>query len=120
MPSQTPPNSNTKEPLCLQQTRFWFEGIVQDSALQELIGRYVGAVSQSDTAAGLVAVATVSLLASLLVLSSVVSVSRRRQLYEANLLHCLGARHQAIRQSMLLETGLLTVLATGFATDLGR
>ncbi|MGM0774847.1 MAG: FtsX-like permease family protein [Pseudomonadota bacterium] len=70
-------------------------------------------------AAGLAAVASVSLMASLLVLSSVVSVSRRRQLYEANLLHCLGARHQAIRQSMLLETGLLTLLATVFATALG-
>ena len=136
------------------QTRFWFEGILQDGALEGLIGRYVGAVYQSDAAAkesqqwlarnipnvitlrtadwletagdllnkaaaGLAAVATVSLLASLLVLSSVVSVSRRRQLYEANLLHCLGARHQAIRLSMLLETGLLTVLATVFATALG-
>jgi putative ABC transport system permease protein len=136
------------------QTRFWFEGILQNGALDPLIGRYVGAVYQSDAAAkesqqwlarnipnvitlrtadwletagsllnkaaaGLAAVATVSLLASLLVLSSVVSVSRRRQLYEANLLHCLGARHQAIRLSMLLETGLLTVLATIFATALG-
>ncbi|MGB1950062.1 MAG: ABC transporter permease [Marinobacter sp.] len=136
------------------QTRFWFEGILQDGALDGLISLYVGAVYQSDeaakesqqwlarnlpnvitlrtadwletagnllskAAAGLAAVATVSLLASLLVLSSVVSVSRRRQLYEANLLHCLGARHQAIRQSMLLETGLLTMLATVFATALG-
>ncbi|GAA3965655.1 ABC transporter permease [Allohahella marinimesophila] len=136
------------------QTRFWFEGILQDGALEGLIGRYVGAVYQSDpaakesqqwlarnfpnvitlrtadwletagdllnkAAAGLASVATVSLLASLLVLSSVVSVSRRRQLYEANLLHCLGARHQAIRLSMLLETGLLTLLATLFATALG-
>ncbi|MBS3805139.1 MAG: ABC transporter permease [Oleiphilaceae bacterium] len=136
------------------QTRFWFEGILQDGALDELISLYVGAVYQSDpaakesqqwlarnipniitlrtadwletagnllnkAAAGLAAVATVSLVASLLVLSSVVSVSRRRQLYEANLLHCLGARHQAIRLSMLLETGLLTLLATIFATALG-
>lgn len=136
------------------QTRFWFEGILQEGALDELIGRYVGAVYQTDAAAkqsqqwiaqnapnvitlrtadwletaggllnkaaaGLAAVASVSLLASLLVLSSVVSVSRRRQLYEANLLHCLGARHQAIQQSMLLETGLLTLLATLFATALG-
>ena len=136
------------------QTRFWFEGILQDGALDGSIGLYVGAVSQSDTAAkasqqwlasntpnvitlrtadwlatagdllnkaaaGVVAVATVSLMASLLVLSSVVSVSRRRQRYEANLLHCLGARHQAITRSMLLETGLLTFLATGFATALG-
>jgi len=136
------------------QTRFWFEGILQDGALEGLIGRYVGAVYQSDpaakasqqwlarnipnvitlrtadwletagallnkAAAGLAAVAGVSLMASLLVLSSVVSVSRRRQLYEANLLHCLGARHQAIRLSMLLETGLLTLLATVFATALG-
>ncbi|PXX91636.1 ABC transporter permease [Marinobacter vulgaris] len=136
------------------QTRFWFEGILQDGALDELINLYVGAVYQSDqaakesqqwlarnipnvitlrtadwletagdllnkAAAGLATVAAVSLMASLLVLSSVVSVSRRRQLYEANLLHCLGARHQAIRLSMLLETGLLTLLATVFATALG-
>jgi putative ABC transport system permease protein len=136
------------------QTRFWFEGILQDNALDGFIGRYVGAVYQSDpaakksqqwlarnipnvitlrtadwletagdllnkAAAGLASVAAVSLMASLLVLSSVVSVSRRRQLYEANLLHCLGARHRAIRLSMLLETGLLTFLATVFATALG-
>ena len=136
------------------QTRFWFEGILQEGALDELISLYVGAVYQSDeaakasqrwlsrnipnvitlrtadwletagdllnkAAAGLAAVATVSLIASLLVLSSVVSVSRRRQLYMANLLHCLGARHRAIRQSMLLETGLLTLLATVFAAGLG-
>ncbi|AOY87973.1 ABC transporter permease [Marinobacter salinus] len=136
------------------QTRFWFEGVLQEGALDELIRLHVGAVYQSDeaakqsqqwlarnipnvitlrtadwletagdllnkAAAGLAAVASVSLMASLLVLSSVVSVSRRRQLYEANLLHCLGARHQAIRQSMLLETGLLTFLATVFATALG-
>lgn len=136
------------------QTRFWFEGVLQQGALDGLITLYVGAVYQSDSAAkesqqwlannipnvitlrtadwletagdllnkaaaGLAAVASVSLLASLLVLSSVVSVSRRRQLYEANLLHCLGARHKAIRNSMLLETGLLTFLATVFATALG-
>ncbi|MEE3169290.1 MAG: FtsX-like permease family protein, partial [Pseudomonadota bacterium] len=73
----------------------------------------------NKAAAGLAAVASVSLLASLLVLSSVVSVSRRRQLYEANLLHCLGARHETIRTSLLLETCLLTLLATVFATGLG-
>jgi putative ABC transport system permease protein len=136
------------------QTRFWFEGVLQDDALDELVGRYVGVVYQTDSAAktsqqwlarnipnvitlrtadwletagnllkkataGLATIAVVSLTASLLVLSSVVSVSRRRQLYEANLLHCLGARHQAIWQSMLLETGLLTLLSTVFATALG-
>ncbi|WP_223825417.1 ABC transporter permease [Halopseudomonas salina] len=136
------------------QTRFWFEGVLQDGALDELIGRYVGVVYQSDpgakasqqwlarnipnvitlrtadwletagdllgkATAGLAAVALVSLTASLLVLSSVVSVSRRRQLYEANLLHILGARHRAIRLAMLLETGLLTFIATLFATALG-
>lgn len=136
------------------QTRFWFEGVLQDGALDSLIGRYVGVVYQSDPAAqqsqqwlarnipnvitlrtadwlntagdllgkataGLAAVALISLTASLLVLSSVVSVSRRRQLYEANLLHCLGAQHGAIRLSMLLESGLLTLIATLFATALG-
>lgn len=136
------------------QTRFWFEGVLQDGALDKLIALYVGVVYQDDAtakasqqwlarnipntitlrtadwldtagdllgkaAAGLAAVALVSLLASLLVLSSVVSVSRRRQLYEANLLHCLGARHRAIAHSMLLETGLLTLLSSVFATALG-
>ena len=136
------------------QTRFWFEGVLQEGALDTLTSRYVGVVYQSDSAAkvsqqwlarnlpnvitlrtadwletagellskaaaGLAAIALVSLMASILVLSSVVSVSRRRQLYEANLLHCLGARHKAIRQSMLIETGLLTLLATVFATMLG-
>ncbi|MGA6099128.1 ABC transporter permease [Stutzerimonas marianensis] len=136
------------------QTRFWFEGVLQEGALDAFIGRYVGVVYQSDAAAkksqqwlarntanvitlrtadwletaggllgkataGLAAVAAVSLTASLLVLSSVVSVSRRRQLYEANLLHCLGARHRAIRLAMLLETGLLAVISTVFATALG-
>lgn len=136
------------------QTRFWFEGVLQDGALDPLIGRYVGVVYQTDPAArhsqqwlasnianvitlrtadwletaggllnkataGLATVALVSLIASLLVLSSVVSVSRRRQLYEANLLHCLGARHRAIRIAMLLETGLLTFISTLFATALG-
>jgi putative ABC transport system permease protein len=136
------------------QTRFWFEGIFQDGALDELISLYVGAVYQDDAAArqsqrwlsqnlrnvitlrtadwletagalltkaaaGLAAIAIVSLIASLLVLSSLVGVSRQRQMYEANLLHCLGARHAAIRHSMLLETALLAVLATTFATALG-
>jgi putative ABC transport system permease protein len=136
------------------QTRFWFEGILQEGALDELISLYVGAVYQGDeaawasqrwlsqnlpnvitlrtadwletaggllnkAAAGLAAIAVVSLVASLLVLSSLVSVSRRRQRYQANLLHCLGARHRAIRHAMLLETGLLTLLATVFATGLG-
>lgn len=136
------------------QTRFWFEGVLQAGALDELIGLHVGVVYQSDAAAraaqhwlagnfpnvitlrtadwletagallnkaaaGLAAVALVSLTASLLVLSSVVNVSRRRQLYEANVLHCLGARHQAIRMSMLMETGLLTLLSSVLATALG-
>ncbi|SDS50805.1 putative ABC transport system permease protein [Halopseudomonas xinjiangensis] len=136
------------------QTRFWFEGVLQDGALDALIGRYVGVVYQRDAAAkrsqqwlarnipnvitlrtadwletagallskataGLAAIALVSLTASLLVLSSVVSVSRRRQLYEANLLHCLGARHRAIRFAMLLESALLVFISTLFATLLG-
>ncbi|MGM0774848.1 MAG: hypothetical protein ACQETT_14490 [Pseudomonadota bacterium] len=33
------------------QTRFWFEGILQEGALDELISLYVGAVCQSDPAA---------------------------------------------------------------------
>lgn len=86
------------------QTRFWFEGILQEGALDELISLYVGAFYQSDeaakasqqwlsqnipnvitlrtadwletagdllnkAAAGLAAIAAVSLIASLLVLT---------------------------------------------------
>lgn len=136
------------------QTRFWFEGIVEDGALDPFIARHVGAVFQSDAAAratqsaparelpnvisvrttdilttagdllakasaGLGLIAGISLLASLLVLASLVSVSRRRQIYEATLLHVLGARHAAIRRALLLESLLLALLATGFATVLG-
>ncbi|MGI9203786.1 MAG: ABC transporter permease [Woeseiaceae bacterium] len=113
------------------QTRFWFEGIVSDGALEDVIFRHVGAAYMSDAdaidaqrrigkvapnvvtvrtasllasardilgkaAVGLGVIAGVSLLASLLVLVSVMAAGRSRQVYEATVLHSLGTRMAAI------------------------
>ena len=69
--------------------------------------------------AGLAIIAGVSLLASLLVLVSVVSTSRTRQVYDATVLHTLGARIGAIRSSLSLEYALIALLVSGFAIALG-
>jgi putative ABC transport system permease protein len=109
------------------QTRFWFEGILSDGALKDMISRQVGAVFLDDDAAietqkriaavapnvisvrtanlletargilgkatsGLAVVAVVSLGASLLVLISVLAAGRTRQIYDATVLHAVGAR----------------------------
>ncbi|WP_020405810.1 ABC transporter permease [Hahella ganghwensis] len=108
------------------QTRFWFEGIMSQGALDGLIHRYVGAAYMSDqdaiqaqtniahiapnvitvrtatiletardllgkATAGLLVVAGVSLTVSLLVLISVMAAGRTRQIYDATVLHSLGA-----------------------------
>ncbi|MBX3685795.1 MAG: ABC transporter permease [Rhodocyclaceae bacterium] len=70
-------------------------------------------------AAALSAVGGVTLLASLLVLVSVVAASRVRQIYLATLLHTLGARVGAIRTSLYLEYLLLALVTTAFATAVG-
>ena len=70
-------------------------------------------------AAALSAVGGVTLLASLLVLVSVVAASRVRQIYLATLLHTLGARVGAIRSALHLEYLLLALLTTVFATAVG-
>ena len=136
------------------QTRFWFEGVVSDGALDGLISRHVGAAYMSDTAAieaqrrigkaapnvitvrtasllasardilgkaavGLGVLAGVSLLASLLVLTSVMAAGRSRQVYEATVLHSLGTRMAAIRRSLHLEYVLLAVITSTLAVLLG-
>lgn len=136
------------------QTRFWFEGILQDGALEPFINRYVGAMYASDheakalqqallqaqpniltlrtaelietagdllgkAAIGLLVISAISLTAGLLVMASVVSVSRSRQLYEANILHCIGARHSAIQKALLWESALLAILCSTFSILLG-
>ncbi|TNF55763.1 MAG: FtsX-like permease family protein, partial [Burkholderiales bacterium] len=52
---------------------------------------------------GLVVVAGVCLAASLLVLASVVAASRSRQLYDATVMHALGARHSLLRGVLVWE-----------------
>ena len=136
------------------QTRFWFEGILSDGALDGMISRQVGAAFMDDEAAievqkhiariapnvisvrtadlletargilgkaasGLAVVATVSLGASLLVLISVMAAGRTRQIYDATVLHALGARFSLIRLGLRLEYLLLAVVTSSFAILLG-
>ena len=69
--------------------------------------------------AGLAVVASVSLLASLLVLISVMAAGRSRQIYEASILHSLGVRLVSIKRSVQLEYLLLALVASVFAVLLG-
>lgn len=136
------------------QTRFWFEGILSEGALDPYIHRHVGAVYINDeqaiaaqnhiaeiapsvitvrtasllqvarqilgkAGAGLAVVAAVSLLASLLVLISVMAAGRSRQIYDATILHSLGVRLASIRRSLRLEYLLLAMIASVFAVLLG-
>jgi len=64
---------------------------------------------------GLALVALVCLAASLLVLAGVVAASRARQVYEATVMHALGARPSVLRQVLLWEYALLAVVTAGFA-----
>ncbi len=64
-------------------------------------------------------VASVSLLASLLVLISVMAAGRSRQIYDATILHSLGVRLASIKRSLQLEYLLLALIASMFAILLG-
>lgn len=136
------------------QTRFWFEGILSDGALDDYIHRHVGAVYIDDAeainaqnriaeiapavisvrtasllqvarqilgkaSAGLAVVAAISLLASLLVLISVMAAGRSQQIYDATILHSLGVRLGVIKSSLQLEYLLLALIASLFAVLLG-
>lgn len=68
---------------------------------------------------GLVVVAAVSLMASLLVLISVMAAGRSRQVYDATILHSLGVRLASIRRSLQLEYLLLALITSVFAVLLG-
>ncbi len=65
--------------------------------------------------AGLAVVAGVCLAASLLVLASVVAASRSRQVYDATVMHVLGARHTLLRHVLVWEYGLLALATAAFA-----
>lgn len=69
--------------------------------------------------AGLALVAGVSLVASLLVLASVIAAGRSRQVYDATVLHALGARISLIRRSLQLEFLLLALVTAAFSLALG-
>lgn len=69
--------------------------------------------------AGLAVVAAISLLASLLVLASVATTNRLRQVYDATVLHTLGARLAHIRIALRLEYALVALLTSAFAVLLG-
>lgn len=136
------------------QTRFWFEAIFSDGALDPFIYRYVGAGYMDDrvaiemqsriagiapnvvsvrtasilatarellgkASAGLAAIALISLSVSLLVLTGVMATSRARQIYDATILHSLGARLSVICRALLLEYLLLAAITSVFATVLG-
>ena len=73
----------------------------------------------ASASAGLAVIAGVCLAASLLVLASVVAASRTRQVYEASVMHTLGARHASLRRVLRWEYTLLAVVTAAFATAIG-
>jgi putative ABC transport system permease protein len=68
---------------------------------------------------GLLVIGAISLLASTLVLVSVIAAGRSRQIYEATVLNTLGARRSLIEKSLRLEFFLLAVVTVTFAVALG-
>ena len=64
-------------------------------------------------------VAITSLLASLLVLASVVAANRQRQLREAAILHAIGSRHNSLMRALGIEYLLLGVVVALFAAVIG-
>lgn len=69
--------------------------------------------------AALAVIAGICLAASLLVLASVVAASRARQVYEASVLHVLGARLSSLRLALRWEYALLAGVTSVFATAAG-
>jgi len=68
---------------------------------------------------GLVVIAVICLAASLLVLASVVAASRTRQIYEATVMHVLGARHALLVRVLLWEYALIMLVTAAFAVLFG-
>ncbi|MGH8636709.1 MAG: ABC transporter permease, partial [Burkholderiales bacterium] len=69
--------------------------------------------------AGLSVIAGVTLIASLLVLASVIAASLTRQVYQASVLNALGARVTVIRRSLQVEYAVLALLTSVFAIAAG-
>lgn len=68
---------------------------------------------------GLAVIAGVCLAASLLVLASVVAASRTRQLYDATVMHALGARHSLLRRVLVFEYLILAAVTASFSIAAG-
>ena len=68
---------------------------------------------------GLVVIALVCLAASLLVLASVVVATRTRQIYDATVMHALGARYSLLAHVLLWEYALIAVVTAAFALLFG-
>jgi len=64
-------------------------------------------------------VAMTSLIASLLVLASVVAANRQRQLQEAAILHAIGSRHGSLMHALGIEYLLLGTVVALFAAAVG-
>ena len=73
----------------------------------------------SRASGGLVVLAGVCLAASLLVLASVLAASRTRQIYDATVMHALGARHALLRRVLVWEYLLLAAVTASFAMVAG-
>jgi putative ABC transport system permease protein len=73
----------------------------------------------ASASAGLAVIAGVCLAASLLVLASVVAASRTRQVYEASVMHTLGARLSSLRRVLRWEYTLLAAVTASFALAMG-
>jgi putative ABC transport system permease protein len=65
--------------------------------------------------AGLAVVAGACLAASLLVLASVVAATRTRRIFDATVMHALGARMSSLRQVLYWEYAMLAVVTACFA-----
>jgi len=68
---------------------------------------------------GLAVVAGVCLAASLLVLASVVAASRSRQVFDATVMHALGARLSSLRRVLVWEYAVLAGVTAAFALVAG-
>lgn len=73
----------------------------------------------ANASLGVLAIAVVSLTASILVMASVVAVSRQRQVYEASIMHAIGTRSSLIFRGVVYEYLLLALTLTLFATATG-
>jgi len=108
-------------------------GVPQDIAAANAIAAEFPTVVTIRTARGLASarrilnaaalavsiVALTSLIASLLVLASVVAANRQRQLQEAAILHAIGSRHRSLMQALGIEYLLLGTVVALFATLFG-